>query len=119
MSWSDTIYVRFADEASARAMAEQLGVDFPQDGSIPTGNGNFALKAPIVEWVRRPVVERQGEAMVTIDAGEAFDGYRAMLRLNTDWPGYEAALAALAPFDCTAEILGTPEAPRVPDNVFA
>lgn len=110
MSWSSTLYVRFADEAVARAVAGQLGVDFPADGTIPTGTRNFALAAPIVEWVRQPVVERVGEEVVTVDPGEARDGYWAMLRFNTDWPGYVAAMAALAPYLQSIES---------PCNVFA
>jgi hypothetical protein len=91
-TWSKTIYVDFPDEDAARAMAMALGVEFPEDGSIPTGNGNYAMVAPIVEWVRRPV----SAGREIIDQGERRPGYTAMIRLNMDWPGYAAAMAMLA-----------------------
>lgn len=88
--WSPTLYLQFVDEAEARAVAAQLGVEFPVDGSIPTGNHNFALCAPIAA--------PEGEA-----------GYWAMLRLNAAWAGYEATVQALAAFL---------RVPASPGNVF-
>lgn len=79
MSWSPTRYGQFPDESTARALAEQLGADFPADGSIPTGNANYALVAPIVE----------------LDGnGDPLPGYWAMMRFNLDTPEGAAADAA-------------------------
>lgn len=103
MSWSPTIYCQFPDEATARALALQLGVDFPDDGAIPTGNHNFALVAPIIEWVTWPTKDTSGEAR---------PGYWAMLRLNTAWKGYAATLAAI-------EGAGVVQILAEPCNVFA
>ena len=38
--WSPPIYCQHPDEATARAAATALGVDFPPSGRIPTGNQN-------------------------------------------------------------------------------
>jgi hypothetical protein len=78
MTWSSTLYLQFADEAEARAVAQQIDADFPSEG-VPTGNHNYALAAPIA-------------------APEGETGYWAMLRLNAAWAGYAATLQALGPF---------------------
>ena len=75
MSWGATLYVQFATEAQARAMAEQLG----------------ALVVAITEWVARPPIARDGSG----DPGQARPGYWAMLRFNTGWAGYNQAMATL------------------------
>ncbi len=102
MSWSPTIYVQFPDEAAARAVAIGLGVEFPADGSIPTGNQHFALAAPITEWLTPPASRG--------DPGTLRPGYWAMLRLNTGWAGYDAAMAVIARYAVTL---------AAPCNVFA
>lgn len=79
MSWSPTRYGQFPDEATARALAEQLGADFPADGSIPTGNGNYSLVAPIFE--------KDGN-------GDPLPGYWAMMRFNLSTDEGAAADAA-------------------------
>jgi len=91
--WSPAFYVQFPDEPTARATATALGVDFPESGEIPTGNGNYAMHAPMQPpWVTPPVFDGEG-AVVT--PGVAEPGYWAMLRFNTDWPGYAATVAAI------------------------
>lgn len=93
MPWSDAIYVQFPDEAAARALAASLGVDFPDDGSIPTGNGNYAMKAPMqAPWASPPVYDGAGDV---VTPGAAEPGYWALLRFNTEWPGYAATLEAI------------------------
>lgn len=93
MAWSDPIYVCFPDEATARAMATSLGVEFPASGRIPTGNQNYALHAPMqAPWVTPPVLDGAGEL---VTPGVAEEGYWAMLRLNEDWIGWAATLAAI------------------------
>ena len=84
MVWSPAIYVQFPDEATARAAAAGLGVAFPESGEIPTGNENFALKAPADAYV------------VGSEPREKLPGYWALLRLNTNWAGYAATMAAIA-----------------------
>ena len=91
--WSQEIYCQHPDEAAARAAAAALGVDFPESGAIPTGNENYALHAPMTPpWVTPPVVDDEGNI---ITPGVSEPGYWSMLRLNMDWPGYEATLAAI------------------------
>ena len=91
--WSQAIYCQHADEATARAAATALGVDFPDTGEIPTGNQNYAMHAPMTPpWVTPPVLDAEG---VEVTPGVAETGYWSMLRFNMDWPGYEATLAAI------------------------
>lgn len=113
MSWSPTLYVQFPNEDAARSMATALGADFPADGSIPTGNENYTLVAPIIEWITPPVwsLEQDGIPVLT-ETGEARPGYWAMLRLNADWPGYAAAMATL-------QAAGVLKSLNDPSNVFA
>lgn len=93
MAWSDAIYVQFPDEATARVMAASLGVDFPEGGSIPSGNGNYAMQAPMTApWSSPPVYDGAGEVL---SPGVREPGFWAMLRLNTAWVGYAATLAAI------------------------
>ena len=110
MSWPPTIYVQFQDEPTARAMAAALGVEFPNDGSVPTGNRNYALAAPILPpWITPPTYDEEGEL---VTPGVAEDGYWAMLRLNMDWPGFAETMAAL-------EEAGVIRDVAEPRNVFA
>ena len=97
MSWSSTIYVQVPDEATARAAAADLGLEFPDDGTIPTANHNFALHAPMVApWQIAPTWGTDADGWVVLTApGTPEPGYWAMLRLNTDWQGYPATMAAL------------------------
>lgn len=81
MAWRDAIYVQFPDEATARALATQLGIDFPESGAIPTGNQNYALHAPMEPPEASPGVPETG--------------YWAMLRLNDDYPGYDVLVTAI------------------------
>lgn len=73
MAWH-TRYCCFPNEATARAVGAALGIDFPDDGSIPSGNQNYALHAPM-------------------QAPEGEGGYWALLRLNDQWAGYAATVA--------------------------
>lgn len=91
--WSPAIYCQHPDEATARAAAAALGVEFPESGEIPTGNQNYAMHAPMQPpWVTPPVVDDDG---MIVTPGVAETGYWSMLRLNMDWPGYEATMAAI------------------------
>ena len=99
MSWSPTIYVQFPDEAAARAMALELGVEFPEQtgDAIPTGNHNFVLQAPIPSpWRTPPAYEQTEDGLSRLATpGVPEPGYWAMLRLNADWPGCEPTMAVL------------------------
>lgn len=91
--WSPAIYCQHPDEATARAAATALGVDFPESGEIPTGNENYAMHAPMQPpWVTPPVFNGAGEEETP---GVPEPGFWSMLRLNMAWPGYEATLAAI------------------------
>jgi hypothetical protein len=93
MAWRDAIYVQFPDEATARAFATALGVDFPESGVIPTGNGNYAMHAPMqAPWITPPVYDAEG---VEVTPGVAEPGYWAMLRLNDSFAGYGGIVAAI------------------------
>jgi len=93
MTWRNAIYVQFPDEATARAMATGLGVDFPESGAIPSGNGNYAMHAPMqAPWVTPPVYDAEG---TEVTPGVAEPGYWAMLRLNDDFAGYFNLVAAI------------------------
>jgi len=104
--WSPAIYCQHPDEATARAAAAALGVDFPDSGQIPTGNENFAMHAPMQPpWVTPPVFDGEG---LEVTPGVAQPGYWSMLRFNVDWPGYEATLAALEAAGVRRELVNPP-----------
>lgn len=91
--WSPAIYCQHPDEATARAAAAALGVDFPPSGDIPSGSQNYALYAPMqAPWATPPVLD--GDGMI-VTPGISEPGFWSMLRLNMDWPGYEATMAAI------------------------
>lgn len=91
--WSAAIYCQYPDEATARAAAAALGVDFPPSGDIPSGNQNYALYAPMqAPWATPPVVDGSG---MIVTPGVPEPGFWSMLRLNVEWPGYEATMAAI------------------------
>ena len=91
--WSPAIYCQHPDEATARAAAAALGVDFPETGEIPTGNQNYAMHAPMQPPCSVPPVHDEDGVEVTLGVPES--GFWSMLRLNTDWPGYAATMAAI------------------------
>lgn len=91
--WSPAIYCCHPDEATARAAATALGVEFPASGRIPTGNENYAMHAPMQPpWVTPPDLDEEG---VEVTPGVPEAGYWSMLRLNMDWSGYQAAMVAI------------------------
>lgn len=105
MAWH-TRYCQFPDETTARAVGAALGIDFPEDGSIPSGNQNYALHAPMqAPWATPPVVDGDG-AIVTPGAPEA--GYWAMLRLNDNFSGYAALDAQIASSGFVRELVDPP-----------
>lgn len=89
MAWREAIYVQFPDEATARAMATSLGVDFPEDGTIPSGNQNYAMHAPMAPPEGEP-------------------GYWAMLRLNDGFAGYDDLVAAIEAAGVRRELANPP-----------
>lgn len=106
MAWTEAIYVEFPDEATARAMAEGLGVEFPASGRIPNGSSNYALHAPMQPpWVTPPVYDGEGEL---VTPGVAESGYWAMLRLNEEWAGCAATLAAIEGAGVRRELVDPP-----------
>lgn len=95
MAWSAGIIVQFPDEATARLAATAIGVEFPDDGSIPSGNDNYAMNAPIsAPFTVEPVVVGSGDDQV-ITPGVRDSGYWALLRLNMEWSGYAETWAAI------------------------
>jgi hypothetical protein len=114
MSWTPTIYAQFPDEATARAAATSLGADFPSDGSALSGDNNYALAAPITEWMTRPVYGGTQGAIMVVSPGQLQSGYWAMLRFNL---GTSAGAAAYAQFQTIAST--TIRTLANPCNVFA
>lgn len=107
MSWSPAIYVQFPDEATARVAAAAIGVDFPEDGSVPTGNRNYAMHAPMqAPWATEPVNDPETGEVTT--PGVVEPGYWAMLRLNTEWPGYAETWAAIQATGAVRELENPP-----------
>jgi len=106
MAWRDTIYVQFPDEATARVMATSLGVDFLVGDTIPTGNQNYAMHAPMeTPWVTPPVYNAEG---VLITPGVPESGYWAMLRLNDDFSGYDEIVAAISEAGVRRDLVDPP-----------
>jgi hypothetical protein len=104
--WSPAIYCQHPNEATARAAATALGVDFPDSGAIPTGNENFAMHAPMTPpWITAPVYDEDG---VEVAPGVAEAGYWSMLRFNMEWPGYAATLAAVEASGVVRELAAPP-----------
>lgn len=93
MAWSQGIIVQFPDEATARTAAAAIGVDFPEDGSVPSGNENYAIVAPVAPpWAIEPTFDDAGEVLTP---GNRETGYWALLRLNQEWAGYSETMAAI------------------------
>lgn len=111
MSWSPDRHANFPDEATARAVATSLGADMPEDGSIPTGNRNFALVAPVEHWITEPMWSRDGNGdMVLFDPGEKRPGFWALVRFNLSTP---EGIAADEAFRATPYYVATLENPGV------
>ena len=103
MSWSPTLYLQFADDGEARALAVAIGAPLDADGTPVASSGSYAMVAPITEWIVRP-----GAA----DAGQRRDGYWAMMRFNLDTAEGAAAHAVV-------QASGAVRTLADPGNVFA
>ncbi|HZP98551.1 MAG TPA: hypothetical protein VFB13_03365 [Reyranella sp.] len=108
MSWSATLYASFADEATCRAqLSAALGRNFtdvnPRTGAIDpiAGDGVNSNVVPFTQWTTWPTAET---------AGVAASGFWVMLKLDTSWSGYAAAMTALTPYLQT---------PATPSNKWA
>lgn len=112
--WTSTGYYQFPDQATAGALYVQLGGKLNADGSMPpdAGDGNYTLHCGIQEGNRRPGTNGP------TDAGDVFTGYWCMGRLDRGYVGYSAIAAALAQYDQTTMVIGTPQAPRQAWNVY-
>lgn len=99
-----TIYCRFPDEATARAVALQLGAKI-DPVSFGGGDENYAFAA-YIEYDRRP-----GTNGVD-DAGQVTPGFWVLGRFNLDRP---PGLAAFNAINATAYVA----IPSNPDNVWA
>lgn len=97
--WTGTLYYAFAGPTEAQVQLTAAGVT-PAGSLMPLGSF-CALLAPIVEWQTPP------DASVT---GVAKPGFWTMMKLDQNWRGYAAAVAALQPYARTLDD---------PDNVFA
>ena len=106
MAWRDTIYVQFPDEATARSLATELGVDFPPSGHIPSGNQNYAMHAPMTPpWSSPPVFNGEGELAMP---GVPEPGFWAMLRLNDAFSRYDYLVAAIDAAGVRRELVNPP-----------
>lgn len=92
MSWSDPIHVQFADRAAAIAFGRSLGIEIPEAGAIPSGTHHFALEEVDPPLTVPPVSDADGNL---VTPGTRAAGCWLMGRLNMDWPGAAAALAAI------------------------
>lgn len=92
MSWGPTLYAQLPDQASVLALAQALAIDVLPDGSLSTGNHNFALVAISPPWVTPPAYDADGNV---VTPGVADTGIWFMGRLNDEWPGVAAATATL------------------------
>lgn len=107
MAWT-TIYVRHETEAEARGQGAALGIVFPANGSIPTGNQRYALVADIGTPWETPPDDETGTPGVSDPEG----GYWSLLALNQEWEGHDATIAAI-------EGLGVRRYPEHPLTVWA
>jgi len=107
MSWSPTIYVQFPNEEAARIAATMMGVDFPVDGSIPSGNHNYAMHAPMqAPWISEPVIDSDTGEVIT--PGTTESGYWAMLRLNTTFVRYDEIVAMIDELGVKRNLINPP-----------
>lgn len=104
MSGWQTVYLDTGDEATARALAAQLGADLPPS-AVEAGDENYCFTA-YTQWDRWPGTDGPS------DAGQATSGFWVLARFNTDRPEGAAAYAA---------VLATPyvRTPASPSNVWA
>lgn len=110
MAWT-TVYVRHENEDEAREQGAALGIVFPENGSIPSGNQRYALTANIgVPFLTLPVYDN-GE-IVTPGVPYPEGGYWSMLAINQNWTGHDATIAAV-------EELGVRRYPINPPVVWA
>ena len=110
MAWT-TVYVRHEDGVEARQQGASLSIAFPANGSIPSGNQRYALKADIgTPWLTEPVYEN-GE-IVTPGVPDPEGGYWSLLAINQAWEGHDATIAAI-------EALGVRRFPAHPPTVWA
>lgn len=113
-NWTHTIYLKFADETTARAVALALGADFPVDGSVPIGDDNYALAAPIVEYSVRPAYGVVSGVPTVTNAGTVRAGYWAMAKFNLGTTEGAAAYGQLQ-----AQMAGAIQTLLDPCNTFA
>lgn len=104
MSGWQTVYLNTGDEATARALAAQLGSDL-QPGAIAAGDQNYCFTA-YTQWDRDPGTNGP------TDPGQKAAGFYVLSRFNTDleegqW-AYDAVMAS--PYVVT---------PASPSNVWS
>lgn len=93
MAWT-SVYVRHENETEAREQGAALGIVFPANGGIPSGNQRYALKAGIgVPLITLPVYAN-GQT-VTPGVPDPEGGYWSLLAINQDWGGHDATIAAI------------------------
>ena len=110
MAWT-TVYTRHENEVEAREQGAALGIVFPANGSIPSGNQRYALAADIgVPFTVLPVYDN-GE-VVSPGVLDPEGGYWSMLAINQTWEGHDATLAAV-------DQLGVRRYPEYPSVVWA
>ena len=106
MAWSDPIYCVFANRSQGIAFGAILGIEFPADGSIPSGNQNFALVEIPAPWSVEPTYDDEGNV---VTPGERQAGSWFLGRINLEWSG---ATDTLATIDASGA-RRTPDAPPV------
>ena len=110
MAWTP-IYTRHENEAEARAQGAALGIVFPPNGTIPSGNQRYALTPNIgTPWLTPPVYDNG--IIVTPGVPDHEGGYCCLLVINQEWEGHDATIAAI-------EALGVRRFPEYPLTVWA
>jgi hypothetical protein len=87
--WTNTLYLQTVDQAAWTTLAAELG-DLSADNATICVTPELQPAAP---WATPPVFAPDGSVATP---GVPESGYWIMARLNADWDGYNAALAAIA-----------------------
>ena len=93
MSWGPPLYAQCADRAHALSLGRALGMAMPEDGSLPTGDRNFAMREMPAPWATAPALDAAGEVVAP---GILEPGFWLMGRLNDAFEGKAVILRQLA-----------------------
>lgn len=92
MSWGPTLYAQCADRAQALSLGRALGMAISEDGSLPTGDRNFAMQEMPAPWATPPTLDAAGDV---VTPGILEPGFWLMGRINDAFDGAPAILQQL------------------------